>query len=182
MKKAFFLDRDGTINVDTGYVGNPNNLTLLAGAAQAIHLMNEAGYLVIVISNQSGVARGFFGVNDVDAVNKRINELLQEENAHIDRFYYCPHLAKGIISEFAIECNCRKPKTGMFEQAVSDFNLDIDYCFACGDNIRDVVAPERIGVAKDHLGILDRKNEIGHYTNLLAFTESVLKNNNQYET
>ena len=88
MNKAFFLDRDGTINVDTGYIGDPNKLELLPGAAEAIRMMNEAGYLVIVISNQSGVARGYFTVWDVERVNNSLNEMLKEKGAHIDAFYY----------------------------------------------------------------------------------------------
>ena len=166
------LDRDGTINVDTGYVGDPRKLELLPGAAEAIRLMNEAGYQVIVISNQSGVARGYFGIGDVEAVNRRLNELLGERGAHIDGFYYCPHLRDGIVPKYAIDCDCRKPKTAMFEQAIRDYDLDVHQCCACGDKPRDVSAPEKLGVP--HLGIVDAKEEEGHYADLLAFTQAVL--------
>ena len=92
MNKAFLLDRDGTINVDTGYVGDPDRVVLLPGVAEAIKLMNDHGYYVIVITNQSGVARGYFDMDAVHAVNNRINELLNAQGAHIDAFYICPHL------------------------------------------------------------------------------------------
>lgn len=178
MNKAFLLDRDGTINVDTGYVGDPRKLELLPGAAEAIRLMNDAGYLVIVISNQSGVARGYFGVGDVEAVNHRLNELLKERGAHIDAFYYCPHLADGTVPKYAIACNCRKPLPAMFEQAIHDYDLDIRQCYACGDKPRDVSAPEKLGMHPNRLGIVDAKEGQGHYENLLAFTEAVLKRQN----
>lgn len=178
MNKAFLLDRDGTINVDTGYVGDPQKLVLLPGAAEAIRLMNDAGYQVIVISNQSGVARGYFGIEDVEAVNCRLNELLKERGAHIDAFYYCPHLADGTVPQYAIACNCRKPQSAMFEQAIRDFDLDIRLCYACGDKARDVSAPEKLGMYPDHLGIVDAKEGPGHYENLLTFTETVLKRQN----
>ena len=110
MNKAFFLDRDGTIIVDKHYLSNPNEVELLVGAAKAIRLMNEAGYKVIVVSNQSGVARGMFTMKDVDKVNQRLNQLLDMENAHIDAFYICPHHPDGIISPYNIQCKCKKTR------------------------------------------------------------------------
>lgn len=154
MNKAFFLDRDGTINKDTGYVGDPDKLELLPGAAEGIRRMNEAGYLVIVVSNQSGVARGYFTEEDVKKVNLRLNEMLGEYGAHIDAFYWCPHLKEGSVSEYAVECDCRKPKVGLFERAIRDFDLDTSLCFACGDKSRDVEGLEKLGVPCEHLKIV----------------------------
>lgn len=158
MNKAFFLDRDGTINVDTGYVGDPDTVKLLPGAAEAIKKMNDAGYLVIVISNQSGVARGYFGIENVDKVNARINELLSEHGAHIDAFYYCPHLETGTITTYSVKCSCRKPMPGLFKRAIEDYELDPVKCYACGDNPRDVEGAALVGVPNDHLKIVFRKN------------------------
>lgn len=169
MNKAFFLDRDGTINVDFGYVGKPENLVLLSGAAEAIKKMNDAGFLVIVISNQSGVARGYFTVEDVENVNNRLNEMLKEYGAHIDAFYCCPHLPDGIIKEYAVECNCRKPKLGLFKKAITDFELDPKECYACGDKERDVSNLVDLGIPELHLGITDGKNIKGHFTSLYEF-------------
>lgn len=161
MNKAFFLDRDGTVNVDTGYVGNPDEVELLPGVAEAIKKMNDAGYLVIVVSNQSGVARGYFGVEDVEKVNERINELLGEYGAHIDAFYYCPHLADGMVKEYAIDCECRKPKPGLFKKAMNDYNLAPGLCYACGDKQRDIVGLIELGIPKEHLKIVyDKSNPI----------------------
>ena len=174
MNKAFFLDRDGTINIDTGYVGDPNRLELLPSAAEAIKMMNDAGYLVIVISNQSGVARGYFTVQDIEKVNNRLNEMLKEKGAHIDAFYYCPHLPDGVVKEYTMECECRKPQLGLFKQAIKDFNLDPKICYACGDKPRDVEGLVKLGVPTSHLGIIDRERKKGHFENMRLFFKSVL--------
>lgn len=157
MNKAFLLDRDGTINVDTGYVGDPEKVELLPGAARSIRKMNEAGYLVIVISNQSGVARGYFTMEDVHRVNQRINELLAAEGAHIDAFYVCPHLKGAAVKKFDLDCLCRKPKTGLFRQAMEEYDLDPELCYACGDKARDVEHLPELGIPQDHLAIVDGK-------------------------
>ena len=102
MNKAFFLDRDGTIIVDKNYLAKPEDIELLDGVAEAIRMMNENNYKVIVVSNQSGVARGYFKIEDVHKVNAKLNELLEEKGAHIDAFYVCPHHPKGIISPYNI--------------------------------------------------------------------------------
>lgn len=151
MNKAFFLDRDGTINVDTKYLGNPNEVKLLPGSAEAIKKMNDLGYYVIVISNQSGVARGYFGIKDVELVNERLNELLKEYGAHIDKFYYCPHLSNGIVPAYSVDCDCRKPKLGMFQKAIEDFSLDPQKCYACGDKPRDVEDLSTLGIPGENL-------------------------------
>lgn len=174
LNKAFFLDRDGTINVDTGYIGDPNKLELLPGAAEAIRMMNEAGYLVIVISNQSGVARGYFTVWDVERVNNSLNEMLKEKGAHIDAFYYCPHLADGVVKEYAVECDCRKPKLGLFKRAINDFDLEPKLCYACGDRQRDVDRIVELGVPVSHLGVVDGENKKGHFENMRLFFECVV--------
>lgn len=169
LNKAFFLDRDGTINKDMGYVGDPDKLELLPGAAEGIRLMNEAGYLVIVVSNQSGVARGYFTPEDVERVNHRLNEMLEENGAHIDAFYFCPHLPDGAVKEYAVECDCRKPKLGLFRQAIEDFELDAKECYACGDRSRDVEGLVELGVPSAHLGIIDEEYKDGHYTSMENF-------------
>ena len=155
MNKAFLLDRDGTINVDTGYVGDTDKVELMPGAARSIRKMNAAGYLVIVISNQSGVARGYFTMDAVHRVNQKINELLAAEGAHIDAFYVCPHLKGAAVKEFDVECQCRKPNTGLFRQAIEEHNLDPRLCYACGDNLRDVERLTELGIPQDHLAIVD---------------------------
>lgn len=148
MKRAFFLDRDGTINVDTGYVMRPEDVVLIPGAGNAIHAMNASGWLVIVISNQSGVARGYGTIEDVDRVNARIQELLRPFHAHIDAFYICPHHKDGIIKKYAVECTCRKPGMGLFQRAIADFGLCAADCAAAGDKERDIMNAGDIGIKK----------------------------------
>lgn len=175
MNKAFFLDRDGTINVDTGYVGIPDEVELLPGAAEAIKKMNDAGYFVIVISNQSGVARGYFGVEDVEKVNERINELLGEYGAHIDAFYYCPHLAEGVVKEYAIDCECRKPKLAMFKKAMQDYKLNPSLCYACGDKPRDIEGLTGLGIPKGHLKIVFDKCDALNMNQVFKWEEIIDK-------
>ena len=169
VNKAFLLDRDGTINVDSGYVGDPEKLVLLPGAAQAIRKINDAGYLAIVISNQSGVARGYFTMQDVDKVNRRLNELLGEAGAHIDRFYSCPHLKGAPVKEYDVDCDCRKPGTGLFRRAIEENRLDPAVCYACGDKERDVERLSELGIPESQTVVLKRDD------GLLQFVEEVLR-------
>lgn len=161
MNKAFFLDRDGTINKDVHYLDAPEKVELIPGAADAIKLMNEAGYKVIVVSNQSGVARGYFKEEVVDKINARINELLNEHNAHIDAFYWCPHYIGGKIKKYAIDCECRKPKLGLFKQGIIDFDLEPRRCYACGDKSTDIENLEKLGLPKSHLKKVQCDEEYG---------------------
>lgn len=137
---AVFLDRDGTVMEDAHYIKSPEQVRLLPGAASAIRRMNDAGTLAIVVTNQSGIARGIFTVQDYEAVRTRFESLLANEGAHIDASYYCPHLPDD-----PPECNCRKPATLMFEQAMSDFKIDAQNVAYIGDRWRDVVASKKLG-------------------------------------
>lgn len=168
--KAFFLDRDGTINKDTGYISDPEKMILLPGAAEAIKIMNDEGYLVIVISNQSGVARGYYDISVAEKTNQKLNELLQKEGARIDGFYICPHHPQGVVKEYAVRCECRKPGTAMFEKAIREFNLNPELCFACGDRQRDVERLSELNIPQDHLGVLNGVQ----YQDLLDFTTRML--------
>lgn len=169
MNKAFLLDRDGTINIDTGYVMSPYNVSLLNGVGEAIHEMNQAGYYVIVITNQSGVARGLGTEEDVQRVNMRIEELLKPYDAKIDAFYFCPHHKQGIVKKYAIECNCRKPELGMFQQAIIDFSLTPELCVAAGDKKRDIERLQELGITK--CGIVNSEK---YFKSLLEFTKYIL--------
>ncbi len=126
-----FLDRDGTINEDIGYLSDPEKLVLIKGAARAIRLLNEAGIKVIVISNQSGVGRGYYTDAHVDAVNERMKEYLAEEGARVDGIYYCNHHPD-------FDCNCRKPRTGLAERAAKEHGLNHERAYVVGDKACDV--------------------------------------------
>jgi histidinol-phosphate phosphatase family protein len=137
---AVFLDRDGTINRDTHYVGDPGDLRLLADAATAIRRLNERGIPAIVITNQSGISRGRFTLEDYEAVRTRLDDLLAGYGAHVDATYMCPH-----HPDTTGECDCRKPGTLLYHQAASDFGLDLGSCWYVGDKLSDVLPARELG-------------------------------------
>ena len=137
---AVFLDRDGTVMEDAHYIKAPEQVRLLPGAARAVRRLNEAEIPVIIVTNQSGIGRGLFTVEEYEAVRAHFESLLRDEGAHIDASYYCPHLPdKPLIG------NCRKPGTLMFEKAISDFKLDPANVAYVGDRWRDVIASKKLG-------------------------------------
>jgi len=142
---AVFLDRDGTVIVDAHFLDDPDRIELLPGAAEGIRLLNEAGLPVVIVTNQSGVARGYFGTDTVEAVNGKLVDILAERGAKIDGIYYCPHHPEGEVPEFSINCRCRKPAPGLAETAAEDFNLDLKKCFVIGDKASDMKMAQHIG-------------------------------------
>ncbi len=154
MPKAWFLDRDGTIIEDKHYLKDPDDIVILPGVVEALRAAQKDGYLLIVVTNQSGIARGYFTPQDADEVDKRLFEMLAEYGITITKSYRCPHLQDG-IPPYNINCNCRKPNTGMFEQAIKDYGLDPSLCIACGDKPRDVERLPDIGVPKSNTGVID---------------------------
>jgi len=145
MTRAVFLDRDGTIIEDVGYPHERNQIKFLPGVSQAIRRLNENGFKVIIVTNQAGVARGYFTEETVKEINKYIQESLAEEGAVIDMVYYCPHHIEGVIEEYRKACHCRKPNPGMIEEAVRDFDIDVGGSFLIGDHLSDVEAGVRAG-------------------------------------
>ncbi|MBI4333172.1 MAG: HAD family hydrolase [Chloroflexi bacterium] len=145
MERAIFLDRDGTIIEDTGYVGEREKVRFLPRAGEAIRLLNENGFKVIVITNQAGVARGYFTEAAVADVNSYVCESLAGMGASIDKIYYCPHHIEGTIEEYRKECYFRKPNPGMIEEAVRDFGIDLRNSFVVGDKASDIEAGRRAG-------------------------------------
>jgi D-glycero-D-manno-heptose 1,7-bisphosphate phosphatase len=139
-RPAAFLDRDGVLNVDHGYVHRPEQLEWVTGAPESVRLLNEAGYYVIVITNQSGVARGLFDEAALKSFHAHMQSALASNGARIDAFYYCPHHPEGSVKTFAITCDCRKPRTGMLEQAARDWPIDISRSFLVGDKDQDMAA------------------------------------------
>lgn len=137
---AVFLDRDGTIVEDPGYLHDPAAVRLLPGAGAAIRRLNEAGWPVVVISNQSGIARGLFTEADYRAVERRLSELLAANGARLDASYFCPH-----HPEFTGPCPCRKPGTQLFEDAQRDLGLDFRRSWFVGDRPSDVEPAARLG-------------------------------------
>jgi len=139
-RPAAFLDRDGVLNVDHGYSHRPDQLEWIAGAPQGVRLLNEAGYLAIVVTNQSGVARGLYNEAAVRQFHNHMQDSLRPQGSHIDAFYFCPHHPDGTVKELAVRCNCRKPGTGMLEQATRDWPIDLGRSFLIGDKDDDMAA------------------------------------------
>jgi len=145
-RSAAFLDRDGVLNVDTGYVHRPQDFIWTEGAREAVKALNAAGFYVFIVSNQSGVARGMFGLDDVERLHDWINAELRLLGAHIDAFYYCPHHPSEGHGPFTRECDCRKPKPGLIHRACAEWPVDIARSFLIGNSARDLEAARRAGV------------------------------------
>jgi D-glycero-D-manno-heptose 1,7-bisphosphate phosphatase len=142
---AVFLDRDGTIIEEVGYLSSPDQVLLLPSAAQAVRRLNERGIPVVVVTNQSGVARGFFTEESVVAVHAAVRALLAEHGARIDAFYFCPHHPDGTIPSYTRHCSCRKPLPGLLESAASDLSLNLASSIVIGDKQLDVETARSAG-------------------------------------
>jgi len=124
-RPAVFIDRDGTINEQMGYVNHISRFVLLPGTAEGIRLLNRHQYLAIIVSNQSGVARGYFPMELIDRVHAHMKDLLAKEGANIDGIFFCPHYPRGTVPEYSVECDCRKPGTGLVQKACERFDIDM---------------------------------------------------------
>lgn len=142
---AVFLDRDGTITEEIGYVNHEDRLRLMPRTGAAIRLLNEVGLPVVVVTNQAGVARGYFKEEMIHTVHARMQEMLAAEGARIDGVYYCPHHPRTGPPEYQIACNCRKPETGMIDRACQELGLDATRSFMVGDKASDVEFGRRVG-------------------------------------
>ena len=144
-RKAIFLDKDGTLIPDVPYNVNPDLITLQTGVAEGLKLLKEKGYIFAVISNQAGVAKGYFKYKELEKVRDKLNYLLNIEGISIEAYYFCPHHPNGKITEYAITCDCRKPEPGMIFQAAFDLQIDLKKSWMIGDILNDVEAGNRAG-------------------------------------
>ena len=165
MKKVIFLDRDGVINVDVNYLYRIEDLTFMPGALEALALAVRAGYELIVVTNQSGVARGYYTEADVKKLHAYMGAKMAEQGAPVLQFYYCPHHEKGTVPVYTKVCDCRKPKPGMILKAMEDYSIDRAKSFMIGDKTSDVEAAHRAGLD----GYLFEGD------NLLPFMRSILE-------
>jgi histidinol-phosphate phosphatase family protein len=140
-----FLDRDGTINKEVPFLGDPSLLVLEKAAPGGLRLLQRAGFELIVVSNQSGVARGFFDEDAVRRVNATLSGMLRAEGVDLIRFYFCPHHPEGTIPKYAIRCDCRKPAPGLLLTAARDADIDLKGSYCVGDSTRDVEAGRAAG-------------------------------------
>lgn len=149
-QKAVFLDRDGTINKYVGFLRNIDDFELIEGVSEAVKLINQSGYLAIVVTNQPVIARGEVSWDELHEIHRKMETLLGKDGAYIDGMYICPHHPdngfEGERPEYKIDCDCRKPKPGLLLQAAKDYNIDLSESYMIGDSSRDVEAGENAGV------------------------------------
>jgi D-glycero-D-manno-heptose 1,7-bisphosphate phosphatase len=144
-RPAVFLDRDGTIIEESGYLDRLERLVFFPYSVDAIRVLNRAGFAVVVITNQAGIARGIVKPSFVDEAHRHIAERVAAGGARIDAFYFCPHYTSGSVTEFVRACECRKPGAGMLKRAAADLTLDLSTSFAVGDRWHDVAAGAAVG-------------------------------------
>ena len=152
MKKAIFLDRDGTLNVDVGYLHQLKDLELFPWTVDALRLLKRAGYELVIVTNQSGMAQGLIAPGFVEVCHAEMRRRLQAGGADLDALYYCPHHPRGSVAEFSVDCRCRKPLPGMIEDAVRDHGIDPTASWVIGDKWLDV----NLGLAVGARSILVR--------------------------
>jgi D-glycero-D-manno-heptose 1,7-bisphosphate phosphatase len=143
--RAIFIDRDGTLNEDIGYVSRPDELVLYPWAAEAVRLVNNSGFKAIVITNQSGIARRMYSEQTLGAIHQRMIDELASEGARLDAVYYCPHHPEVGGTHYGVECNCRKPRTGMLDAAAREHDIDLTRSFVIGDKSSDILLAENVG-------------------------------------
>jgi histidinol-phosphate phosphatase family protein len=175
-RPGILLDRDGTIIVDHGYVGSIDRVEFIEGAPEAIAGFNRAGIPVAVVTNQAGVARGLYGIDDVARVHQHIAEHLAERGAHIDSFLYCPYHPAGVVEAFARASEDRKPRPGMAKAAEAALNLDLTASWVVGDRPEDVGLAEAIGASAVYLGTDDcRGPRVWPFPSLAAAAPFILE-------
>jgi len=148
--RAVFIDRDGTVTEEVAYLNHPDKLRLIEGSAEGIRLINDIGLKVILVTNQSGVARGYFPEHMVKKVHDRLEELLKERGARLDALYYCPHHPSAGETPYRTDCECRKPKTGMIDTSIKDLDIDVKHSYVIGDKLSDIAFARNAGA----MGIL----------------------------
>ena len=147
MDKIVFLDRDGTINEEVEYLHRPSDLVILPGVSAALKRLKEQGFRLVVVTNQAGVARGYYSESDVEELHEYMNRLLAKDGAEIDRYFYCPHHPVHGIGDYKQPCHCRKPDIGMFEMAEKYFQVDKFHSYMIGDKLLDTEAGHNYGVS-----------------------------------
>lgn len=166
--KAVFIDRDGTINIDVHYLDDPNKFEMYSGVAEGIKKLKENGFKIIITTNQSGIARGYFTEEQLSKIHERMKKEFQKFNVKLDGIYYCPHHPND-------NCDCRKPKIGLFKKAIKEHNINIKKSYVIGDKILDIAAGKKIGaitilVPEPHTKeeFLSRKNEWSYSPDYIA--------------
>lgn len=143
MNKAVFLDRDGTINVDKHYLHNIEEFEFLPGVLEGMKALQDAGYLLIIVTNQSGIGRGYYSEEDFETLNSWMLHTLESKGIYIAKVYFCPHLPNAKVKKYRKVCACRKPALGMYEQAIRNYDIDLANSWTIGDKPRDCLLCEK---------------------------------------
>jgi D-glycero-D-manno-heptose 1,7-bisphosphate phosphatase len=143
--RAVFMDRDGTVCEEVGYVNHPSRCRLLPRSAEAIRVLNGEGFKTVIVTNQAGVARGYFEEEMIGRVHERLRGLLEAEGARVDAIYYCAHHPDVGDPPYRLDCDCRKPRPGLLRRGASDLGLDLSSSYMIGDSVKDVQAADRAG-------------------------------------
>ncbi|MCK1314159.1 HAD family hydrolase [Bradyrhizobium sp. 23] len=146
-RPAVFFDRDGVLNEDDGYAFDPEKIRWIEGAQHAVKAVNDAGYLAFVVTNQSGIARGFYEEQHVRNLHEWMSRELANVGARIDAFEYCPHHPEGLVERYRVLCSCRKPQPGMIRALLERYAVDVDASFLIGDKQSDLAAAQAAGIA-----------------------------------
>lgn len=177
-QKAIFLDRDGTINKYVGFLTDVNEFELLDGVTDAIKMINESGYLAIVVTNQPVIARGEVSIQELQEIHNKMETLLGQSGAYIDDIFYCPHHPhkgyEGERPEYKIECECRKPKPGMLFAAAEKYNIDLSESWMIGDGENDIEAGKNAGCKVCAVGDVE-VNNVPRYNSLLECIKAVFE-------
>ena len=163
--KAVFFDRDGVLNKDVDYLYKIDDLRWIEGAREAVAYLTQLGYKVFIVTNQSGIARGYYTVADMQRLHEHMQRKIAASGGKIEKIYYCPHHPEGSVAEYTCVCDCRKPKPGMLLQAFSEYDIDREQSFLIGDGKRDVEAAEAAGI----------KGYLFQGGSLLEFVKYILK-------
>ncbi len=185
--RAVFLDRDGTINRDVGYPSHFGQIHIYPSSYKAVRKINQAGFLAVVITNQSGIGRGFLSEEDLESLHQKMSESFNARMARIDGFFHCPHYLSSSVARYNIDCSCRKPNPGMGLQAASALDIDLNRSYMIGDKVEDILFGMRIqtkpilvltGYGKESLARLQKEGITPAYVarHLLQAVEWILKN------
>ena len=178
MNKAIFLDRDGTINVDKAYLSKIEDFEYIPGVIEGLRMLQDARFILIIVTNQSGIARGYYSEEDFLKLNNWMLSDLKKKGIKIAQVYYCPHHPNGKIEKYKMDCACRKPKLGMYEKAIEAFDIDLSLSFTIGDKIRDSVICEKTSCRGYLISNLEKENIVdgvksGKYRNI-EYAEDLL--------
>lgn len=151
MNKALFLDRDGVINIDHGYTYKVSDLSLIDGVVEGLQAISHLEYKIFIVTNQSGIARGLFGIDDLHFFMDHLLKTLAKNNINISDYFFCPHHTEGTIKAYTKKCSCRKPEPGMLHDAQKKYNLDLSQSILIGDKETDILAGKNAGVPSNIL-------------------------------